>query len=50
MHRLSAGAFQQVVDHGNDQQFVVVFLKIQEALVGVDNLFQVRVLVGDERE
>ena len=48
--RLAARAFQEVVDHGNDQQLVFVFLEIDEALVRVHDLFQVRVLVRDEGE
>ena len=48
MYGLSARAFQQVVDHRDDQQFVVDTLQVDQAFIGIHHLLQVRVLIGDE--
>ena len=50
MNGLSAGTFQQVVDAGDDEQLVTVFLQMQQAFVGIDYLFEVDVLVHDVYE
>ena len=47
MDSLSAGAFQEVIDAGNDKQFVAVLLQMDEALVGVYHLLQVDILLHD---
>ena len=50
MYGLPRGAFEQIVDNRDDEQFLVVLLEVQEAFVGVDNLLQVGHLVGEERK
>ena len=50
MHGLAAGALQEVVDAGDDEQFVPMLLQVEEALVGVHHLLQVDVLVHHVRE
>ena len=47
---LSAGTFQQIINHGDNQQFVFILLQVNEALVGIDHLLQIRILVYDERK
>lgn len=47
---LAARSLQQVVYHRNDQQLVFLFQQIDQALVRIYHLFQIRVLVGDESE
>ncbi len=47
MDSLSAGAFQEVIDAGNDKQFVAMLLQMDEALVGVYHLLQVDILLHD---
>lgn len=41
MYCLSACTFQQVVDTGNDEQFVAVLFQVDKTLVGIDHLLQV---------
>ena len=50
MHCLSACAFQQVINHRDDQQLVVDTLQMDQALIGVDHLLQVGILIGHERK
>lgn len=38
MHRITAGAFDKVVDTGYHQQFVTVFLQMQQTVVGINYL------------
>lgn len=47
MDSLSAGAFQEVINAGNDKQFVAMLLQMDEALVGVYHLLQVDILLHD---
>ena len=47
---LPAGAFQQIINHGDNQQFIFILLQVNEALVSVDHLLQIRILVYDERK
>ena len=47
---LAAGSLQQVVDHRNDKQLVFMLLQMNQALVRIHYLFQIRVLVRDESE
>ena len=47
---LAARSLQQVVYHRNDQQLVFLFQQIDQSLVRIYHLFQIRVLVGDESE
>ena len=44
VYRLSAGALEQVVDAGGDEEHVAVLLQVDEALVSVDDLLQVNVV------
>ena len=48
MYGLSARTLQQVVDHGDDQQFIVDALQVDQALIGIHHLLQIRILVGNE--
>ena len=41
LYGLAHGSLQQVVDAGSDEQFVAVFLAVNQRLVGVHHLFQV---------
>lgn len=41
MNRLSSGAFQEVVDHGGNEHLIADFLDLQEAVVGIHDLFEV---------
>ena len=50
MYSLSAGTFQQVVDHRYNQQLVVDSLQLDQTFVGVDNLLQVGILIRDKGE
>ena len=50
MYGLPRGAFEQIVDNRDNEQFLVVLLEVQEAFIGVDNLFQVGHLIGEERK
>ena len=47
---LSARSLQKVVYHRNDKQLVFLFQKIDQALVRIYHLLQIRVLVCDEGE
>ena len=47
---LAARSLQQVVYHRNDQQLVFLFQQIDQALVRIYHLFQIRVLISDKRE
>ena len=48
MHSLSTRTLQQVVDHGDDQQLIVDALQVDQALIGIHHLLQIRILIGDE--
>lgn len=48
--RLSARSLQQVVYHRNDKQFVFLFQQMDQALVRIYHLFQIRILVSNESE
>ena len=50
VNSLAARSLQQVVYHRNDKQLVFIFLEIDQALVRIHHLFQVRVFVCDESE
>ena len=50
MHSLSTRTLQQVVDHGDDQQFIVDALQVDQALIGIHHLLQIRILIGNESE
>ena len=47
MNRSSAGALKQVIYAGNNQQFVTMFLKMQQTLVGVHHLLKVYLLFNN---
>ena len=47
MYSLSTCSFQQIVNAGNDEQFVTVFFQVDKAFVGVDYLLQVDILFYD---
>ena len=48
MDSLSAGAFQEVINAGNDKQFVAMLLQMDEAFIGIHHLLQVNVLFHDK--
>ncbi len=50
VHGLSAGAFEEVVDAGDDEQLAAMFFQMDEALVGVHHLLQVDVFLDDVDE
>ena len=47
---LPTSTFQQIVYHRYNQQFVFILLQVNETLVGVDHLLQVRIFIDDERK
>ena len=40
MDSLSAGAFREVINAGNDKQFVAMLLQMDEAFIGIHHLLQ----------
>ena len=50
LHGLPAGAFEQVVYRGRDQQFIAELIHVHQGLVGVDHLLHVDGLVHVMRE
>ena len=50
LNGLSAGAFEEVVDNGRDEQLVFYFLNVNKCLIGVDYLLEVYVAVDIMRE
>ena len=50
MYSLPDGTLQKVVDAGDHEELVFVFLHIDHSLVGVDHLLQVRTLHDEMRE
>ncbi len=48
--RVAGASLEEVVDHGCDEQLASDLVEVDDALVGVDHVFQVRNLGGDERE
>lgn len=45
---LTGSAFQQIVDNRHDEQFAVFLCQIEQTLVGVDNILQIRNTVDNE--
>ena len=45
---LSAGSFQQVIDHRSDEQLILDLLQIDQTLVGVDHLLEVGSTIRDK--
>ena len=50
MYSLSARTFQQIVNHRDDQQLIVNTFQVDQALIGIHHLLQIRILIGDESE
>ena len=50
VHGLSAGTFQEIVNAGDDKQFVSVLLQVDETFVSVHHLFQIDVFLHDVHE
>ena len=50
LHRLSHSTLQKIVDGRGDEEFVAIFLHMNQCLVGIDHLFEVDGIVADMRE
>ena len=50
MHCCAACTFQEIINAGYYKQLVTVYLKMDHALVGVDNLLKVYRLIHDVYE
>ena len=48
VNSLPARSLQQIVDHRDDEQLIFDFLQVDQALVRIYNLFQIRVLIRNE--
>ena len=48
VYGLARSTLDKIVDHRCDEQLAVDLLKMQDALVGIDNILQVGSLVGYE--
>ena len=48
VNSVPARSLQQIVDHRDDEQLIFDFLQVDQALVRIYNLFQIRVLIRNE--
>ena len=48
VNSLPARSLQQIVDHRDDEQLIFNFLQVDQALVRIYHLFQIRVLIRNE--